>query len=73
MNLQNLNKMWLVWLIALVGGKIAMHFGIKFPDSYANDVADFILQYVAPLVLAWLNKHKDAVKAIKITGDGPAV
>lgn len=55
---KQINKMWLAWLIAMIGGKIAIRYGFKFPDEYHNAVADFLITYVAPFVVAWLDKHK---------------
>lgn len=60
-----INKTWLVMVITYIFGVAASKWGIEFGNQAADLAADFILQFVLPPLMAWLNKTKPAPAVVE--------
>jgi hypothetical protein len=59
-----ISKAWLAGIIAFLLGKIAQNYGLTFNDQTADMIADILINYIIPLVVAWLNRNKTAPAAV---------
>lgn len=71
-----INKTWLSGVVAYILGQLALKYGFTWNDAWSDTVTDVIITFVIPLIVAFMNRTKEAKpdgSAAKYTGDGPAV
>lgn len=68
-----ISKAWLSGVIAYLLGQAALKWGFTFGDDLADQIANFIIVVIIPLIIAFMNRKKGDTNAKRPTDTGSAV
>lgn len=68
-----LNKAWLSALVVYIIGQLSLKYGFTWNDAWSDMITDMIITFVIPLIVAFMNRTKEAKDEKRPIDTGSAV